>query len=1662
MACTWHQLFLRIFLSLVLGPGLLAQVLIPSASQWLVRKGTAEASSPTNAWRLPDSAPAGFGAALAPFYYDTDGGYTGATALADMRGVYTSVFLRKTVQVVDAGSVGALRVRFLCDDGFVLWINGVQVASHNHTGVNVAYNATANASASEPPAWTTLTLRTPGYLRDGANLVAVQAFNQSRTSSDFLFDLELTALRSDGTVPRITRIDPPPGTVGNLTSVTVTFSEPVTGVGFSDLLVDGRPAVGMEGGANEYRFLLPELAAGEHRITWDPGAGIEDLSDPPNRFRQDAPEASWNYLLRDAVPPTIARRHPVAGARIRSLSRVELHFTEPVVGVEAADLLRDGVTAQRVSGTGAGPYVFEYPPAPAGLVRFAWASGSGIRDLAEPPNPFAGESWEILVDPALPLPRMRINEVVAIPSPTTGFVDEDGDASDWIELHNAGTTTVDLAGWALSDDPDEPGKWPFDNRNIGPGGYLVVWASAKDRTQGTRPHANFRLAADGEFLGLYDNGSPRTLISSIGREYPPQRVGTSYGLDGGGVLRYFSQPTPGSANSGMTLQGHLEPVTFSSQRGVHTQQFNLSLAHPDPDAVIRFTQDGSLPSPSRGDIYRGSIPIQASTVIRAAAYRDGWIPSPVTTHTFVLPDSVLRQGNAPPGLPPTWIDAQSRSWTADYEMDPEVVGAPGGEARVRSALLSLPSISIVADPEDLFSNVNGIYPKSQQRGPAWERPASFEILEPTTGRQVQADAGVQMQGNSVRDPVKTGKHAFRIVFKDDYGPRKLEWRVFEDSPVEAFDTLTLRADFNNSWMHWDPAQRPRGQRIRDAWMKDSQRAMGGLSSHSRFFHLYLNGLYWGIYDATERPDASFGAAYLGGAKSNYDVVNEGALVDGDMVAYRELTGIADAGSQSGYGRIAQLLDVPAYIDYVLLHFYTGHGDWFTDKNWYAIRQRVPAGGFRYNAWDGELMLNGVQDDVVTRSDQPSNLHPRLRLNPQYRLDFADRVQKHLFNDGALTPAASIARYRRRLAEIEPAIHAEAARWGDYRRDVHPYSTPPYELYGVESHFNRERDRLLTNYFPARTAVLLTQLRNADLYPAIEAPTLGHRGGRVSPGLGLVLSAPVGEVRYTVDGSDPRVRWTGAVSASARTAGSTPILIDQSLRIRARTLSGGVWSALVEAEFTVTSELQPIRFTELHPNPPGGELYEYVELQNMGSRAVDLGGHSLDGVRFIFPVGFIVPAGGVVLLASDRSPASFANRHPGVHVDGWFGGALSNNGERLRLLDPTGRVLASIAYGPGWPPAGSQALERIPGTAPGTGPAAWQQGPGSPGEPALNPPVSVVRLSEVFAREAPLPDWIELHNHGPEPVVLAGWSLADRSSTNSYVLPAGTVLAPGAYLRIWCGAVPGPGELATPFGLAASGDSVRLLDGAGTWMDGVDFGQQADALSLARTEPDLAWLPSEPTPGAANRPIPVASFQSLRWNEWMANPPPGEDDWVELYNADPTRPALLDGLFVETSRGKAPLPLGTVVSPRGHIRIRLGDGTDELGLPLPAAGGFLRLLHAEQLGLDELSYASQDEGFTEGRIPDGAPATRVLTWPTPAAPNIEGEPRQPLLHAPRLTDGEWILEVEGTPGVRHVLEASPDLGSWVEVDAQRPGRSRAEWRIKEPGAQFRFFRVRLQR
>ena len=142
--------------------------------------------------------------------------------------------------------------------------------------------------------------------------------------------------------------------------------------------------------------------------------------------------------------------------------------------------------------------------------------------------------------------QISINEIMS--SNTKIIKDENGDFEDWIEIYNYGTTTINLAGYGLSDEVDNPYKWKFPSRNLAPNQYLIVWASDKNRANVSgQLHTNFKLKSGGETIVL------TSLSGTKIDESPAVAIPTdkSYGRkpDGTGDWNFFETPTPNASNS---------------------------------------------------------------------------------------------------------------------------------------------------------------------------------------------------------------------------------------------------------------------------------------------------------------------------------------------------------------------------------------------------------------------------------------------------------------------------------------------------------------------------------------------------------------------------------------------------------------------------------------------------------------------------------------------------------------------------------------------------------------------------------------------------------------------------------------------------------------------------------------------------------------------------------------------------------------------------------------------------------------------------------------------------------------------------------------------------------------------------------------------------------
>ncbi len=875
---------------------------------------------------------------------------------------------------------------------------------------------------------------------------------------------------------------------------------------------------------------------------------------------------------------------------------------------------------------------------------------------------------------------------------------------------------------------------------------------------------------------------------------------------------------------------------FSQKHGFRSSPFNLTLSAPERGGSIRFTLDGSEPSATTGTPYRSAIPIRNTSVVRAIWINAQGESSLIETRSYLFPSDILNQ--SPTGSPPTGWPQSWGSNTVDYGMDPRITKSAAFKNLIGPALTSIPTLSIALPLGSLFDPATGIYANSGSRGTEWERHASLELITPAGGDGFCARGGLKIRGGYSRDS-SNPKHSFRFYFRKEYGQERLNYPLFGPTGADSFDKFDLRCDQVNSW-HW--MGNARNDFIRDQWARNTMLAMGQPADRGHFYHLFLNGVYWGMYNTQEKHDAAYASSYFGGDEEDYDVVkydNNGygtTETDGTFGSWRRLRELAASGldTMAAYQRIQgndpdgrrnpayeRLLDVDNLIDYMLLGIYYVAYDsppaGGTQNNWAAFRSRKNDFGYRFFPHDWELGFNDYNDNVLStepnpnaiRDTQASSANPwhfweALRPNPEFRLRVADRVQKHFFNGGLLTPLKAAGRYRELMDSISVAVVAESARWGDSAfknggggggwfgggQPIQPGLLTRADWLKITQEY------YLAQFFPQRTQIVLGQIRAANLFPNLQAPTLSPRVGPLLPGQKLLIQHPESSatVYYTLDGSDPRLPG-GEISPDAQTY-TAPFLPPPASIVRARAKLESEWSPVVEARFRSSRDISGLRITEIHYHPkatgsvPEDEA-EFLELKNTGTAPISLGGLKFTaGITFEFPASTTLAPGKFFVLG--RNSEAFASVYPGRRLSAQYEGRLSNSGEEIQLSDSDGTPLLSVEYETSspWPVSPDGLGFSLVWTGSGNPNKAknWRPSTAQSGSPAADDPAPPlfpkVFLAAASPRAASGTDTVLLKNEGSQPADVSGWWLSnDPSNPVGVRLPAGSVIAPDSTIPV---------------------------------------------------------------------------------------------------------------------------------------------------------------------------------------------------------------------------------------------------------------------------------------
>ena len=804
---------------------------------------------------------------------------------------------------------------------------------------------------------------------------------------------------------------------------------------------------------------------------------------------------------------------------------------------------------------------------------------------------------------------------------------------------------------------------------------------------------------------------------------------------------FMVTPTPGAGNSVGTL-GFVADTNFSVDRGFFTSPFNVAITTSTPGAQIRYTLDGTAPTATTGTVYTAPINISTTRMLRAAAFKTGWTPTDVDTQTYIFLNSVIQQSG--PGV--TGLASWGNNGP-DWEMDQTVVTNPTYSGTIVNDLQAVPSMSLVMPWADWFGpGGQGIYIS----GSGIERAGSVEMISANNSGEFQIDAALEIKGNSSTIRWNNDKLSIGVTFKPPFGPTKLNEVLFNDptydkGAAQSFDKIILDAVYDESWMSSSSTQRQRAKFIQDQVMADLQNLSGGHAPHGRYVQLYLNGMYWGLYYLHEVPDDSWGEEYLGGDKDDYDVIkhNSSTIVSGGNTNYNSLLSLVRQNMTvaANYNAVLAKLEIDEFIDYMIFNQYGGNQDW-ASQNWYASYNRNPAanGKWRFHSWDAEFTFrdpNVTNVDVTTKNDTggPTEIHTRLSASPEYKIRFADHVQKLLRNGGLLTTASLQAIYNGRALQIDRAIVGESARWGDN------HDEPAY----TRANWRATQDLMLSNFIPNRGGVLLGQYSARGLQQSLVAPNFSQYGGNVATGYSLTMSKPSGspaaaKIYYTLDGSDPRVLSSGSTAGGAISGSAIEytgaITINTNRRVRARIWNSGSWSAEINVVFLTPTPF-PLRISELHYHPPvtsgvvDSDDLEFIELINTGASPINLLGVQITGAidTFTFP-SINLAAGQRIVVA--RTPSVFDFYYGGGinRTTSGYTGKLDNAGEAIALLGPLGETLQSFAYDDNspWPtpPDGDgPSLEIIDPLGNPADPANWRASAvdnGTPGSTATPPTV----------------------------------------------------------------------------------------------------------------------------------------------------------------------------------------------------------------------------------------------------------------------------------------------------------------------------------------------------
>ena len=602
-------------------------------------------------------------------------------------------------------------------------------------------------------------------------------------------------------------------------------------------------------------------------------------------------------------------------------------------------------------------------------------------------------------------------------------------ASDWVELHNSTGSAVSLAGYGISNNPKNPAKWVFPDISIEPGEYLLLYATGSaDKAQKKNLKLNFCISSTGEALFFFDPNGKLIDKLSAGR----MRSGQSYGRDGSDNRFYYAEPTPGAQN-GKGYEGITQLPAFSVTPGIYDNAVTVAITAGEGE-TIRYTTDCTTPNAS-SEVYSGELSISKNSVIRAAAFRDGYLSGDVATATYLF-----------------------RSDGVNH---------------------ALPVVTLVTDPDNLWNSKTGIYATGDQFDPdaasyadtlqsatyyqakfateeqvdtIWEKPAAFSLFD-DNGKQVfTQNVGIRIAGSFGRGRAQKG---FNVIARKEYGKGSMEYPFFENRPYKEYKAVVLRAG----------AQDQNRSKIRDELASGLLEGtdINILYQAYRPTVLYLNGEYWGVYFMKEKRNRFFVAQHEN-TENNVDLaIGKGFKQrsygdNSDWVSLYEYATSHDLSSAEAYNYVAERMDVDSFRDYMIAEIYNGNTDTYNFQYY-----RLKGGKWKFIFYDfcWGFQSPGHETLAFRMGKTPSDvcsakLFAAMLQNKGWRDSFCRRFAELL--NTAFAPERVTALIEELYGYVEPEIKREREKFNkDTFMGVKQPNTNLGTYEGFQSEISKLRD-----------------------------------------------------------------------------------------------------------------------------------------------------------------------------------------------------------------------------------------------------------------------------------------------------------------------------------------------------------------------------------------------------------------------------------------------------------------------------------------------------------------------------------------------------------------------------------------------------------------------------